>query len=145
MSSGVYWVYPPGILNRNIAEYGRRVIVAVIAELGNAGAKMQNDARQNAIWEDRTGAARSGLFYAVESDQGVVYGQLGPQAALATERKTDATIVEHSKGMIELYLAHTVFYGRFLELSNGGRYAIVMSTIQRNLPGLERQLKRLLQ
>jgi hypothetical protein len=145
MSSGVYWVNPPENLKRNIADYGRRVVVAVIAELSQAGAKMQNDARQNAIWVDRTGAARSGLFYAVESDQGVVYGKLGPRAALAMERKTDASVEEHASGMIELYLAHTVFYGRFLELSNGGRYAIVMSTIQRNLPELERQLKRLLQ
>ncbi len=145
MSSGVYWVKPPDQLKRNIAEYGRRVIVAVIAELNYAGMKMQNEARQNATWEDRTGAARSGLFYAVESDQGVVYGQLGPNAALSMERKIDASVVEHTQGRIELYLAHTVYYGKYLELSNGGKYAIIMTTIRRNLPELERQLKRLLQ
>jgi len=38
-------------------------------------------------------------------------------------------------------LGHTVFYGKYLETSNGGRYAVVMSTIERNLPKLERMLQ----
>jgi hypothetical protein len=38
-------------------------------------------------------------------------------------------------------LAHTVFYGKYLELSNGGKYAIVMSTLEGNLPKLERMVQ----
>jgi hypothetical protein len=38
-------------------------------------------------------------------------------------------------------LGHTVFYGKYLELSNGGTHAVVMSTIEENLPMLERMLQ----
>jgi hypothetical protein len=39
-------------------------------------------------------------------------------------------------------LGHTVYYGKYLETSP--KYAVVMSTIEANLPILERMLKNLL-
>ena len=36
-------------------------------------------------------------------------------------------------------------YGRFLELSNAGKYAIIMPSIQARLPELEQRLSRILE
>ena len=63
---------------------------------------MQAYAQQNAPWSDRTGEARNGLTAEVDSDRGNVY--------------------------VSLY--HTVDYGRWLETIQGGRFAIIMPTIE---------------
>jgi len=115
----IYWTRPPSVLARNVQMYGVKLHVAIKALADYFAQKMQDEARQMARWEDRTGNARSGLFAATE--------------AAATD-------------LVTIYLSHghTVYYGVFLELCNGGRYAIILPTIQRNLPEIERQLKRLL-
>jgi len=61
----------------------------------------------------------------------------------AQSQATDTTTVSGGPDALKVVLGHTVFYGKFLELERGGRYAIVMSTIEGNLPVLERQLKKL--
>lgn len=63
---------------------------------------MQSYAQANAPWSDRTGEARAGLTAEVDSDKGNVY----------------------------VSLFHTVDYGRWLETIQGGRYAIIMPTIE---------------
>jgi hypothetical protein len=67
---------------------------------------MQNDAKQNAPWTDRTGNARAGLFGTAEAD--------------------------FARKVVVLYLSHgaTLNYGVFLELAHGGKYAIIMRTMQ---------------
>jgi hypothetical protein len=57
---------------------------------------------------------------------------------------TDATVERGSKDLLIVTLGHTVFYGRFLELSRGGKHAVVMSTLEGRLPELERMLQGLL-
>ena len=118
--SNIIWVTPPSRLAKAVEKYGVKVIDAVVAAAEFIADKMQNDARQNAPWEDRTGNARTGLF-----------GVVAREAAEA---------------MVVLYLSHghTVFYGQFLEESHGGKYAIIMPTIERNLPELKRMLDDLL-
>ena len=144
-SNGIQWVRPPTSLMRGIEQYGQRVLVGVVAVANYVGMKMQNEARQKAAWEDRTGAARSGLFYAVDAaDLGQIFGELGPDAAAAMAAKTERIQVTGQKGEVHLYLGHTVFYGRYLELSNGGRYGVILTTMRNNLPVLEGQLKRML-
>jgi len=66
------------------------------------GVKMEIYAKQNAPWTDRTGNARQTLF----------------------------SLVELTPGEAVLYLSHGVSYGKWLELCNQGRYAIIMPAMQ---------------
>jgi len=115
----IYWVRPPSVLAKNVQLYGVKLHVAIKALADFFAQKMQGESRQGAPWEDRTGAARTGLF------------------AVAEQAATD---------LVTIYLSHshTVYYGVFLELCNGGKYSVILPTIQRNLPEIERQLKKLL-
>lgn len=133
------WIRPPSDLAKKIEEYGDRVYVAIHAAAAYWGQGSQDEARQNAPWEDRTGNARGGIFYAVDGfGLGEVAGQVDPGArALMRETSVEAG----GPDRLVITVAHTVFYGQYLELSHGGRYAIIMSTIERRLPRLERQLK----
>src|SRR5689334_21934114 len=116
------WVIPPGQqLVPNIDDYGRKVLVAVQAVANYWGQLVQDKARQDARWEDRTANARSGIFFAVDG-----FGLepiVGTVTAEALGEKTDVTIESGDNDTLIITLGHTVFYGKFLELSNGGRYA----------------------
>jgi hypothetical protein len=112
----VRWVRPPEELARGIERYGQRVLAAVYAVAEFIATKMQNESRRNARWQDRTGNARSGLFSQV------------------TREAAGAVVI------IYLSHGHTVDYGKFLELAHGQKYAIVMPTIEANLPELKRML-----
>lgn len=116
--SGFTWEVSPDVLADNVEQYGRRVFTAILAIAQNFAITVQNDMRENAVWEDRTANARSGLFSQVE-------------------RVTE--------GIIDIYLSHghTVDYGIFLETMQAGKYAIIMPTIEKHLPDLERELNNL--
>lgn len=117
---GITWVVPPDKLAEAIRQYGDRVMTAVAALAGRMATIMENDAKQNAKWEDRTGNARSGLYGTVETDM--------------------------AKTLVTIYLSHgpSIDYGMILETSHGGRYAIIMPTIQAHLPELKKMLQDLL-
>jgi len=112
------WVIKPEKMAGAINAYGDKVLVATKSVAEYIAVKMQNEARQNAPWEDRTGNARGGLFAIVE---------------------------EAAKAIVEIYLSHghTIFYGVFLELDHGGKYAIILPTIEANLPDLKQMLDNL--
>ncbi len=137
------WVQPPSNISKGIEGYARKVEAALYAIAGKWGQEVQDEARQNAVWEDRTGHARSGLFYAVDGlGQGTMIGEISAGAkALMQETSVEAG----NDGTLVIVVSHTVFYGKFLELSNGGRYAIIMSTIENNLPRLEQLVQRVFQ
>ena len=136
------WVRPPTQMARRIEDYGDRVLVAVQAVAAYVGEQMQNQARANAPWQDRTGNARSGLLYAVDGlGLNPIMGRI---QSVDMSLATDTVSVSGDKDHLVLLLGHTVFYGKWLEVSNGGRYAIVMSTVEANLGALERALHRLL-
>jgi len=118
--TGVVWVTPPQNLQRAIQLYGRRVIVAMRAIAAYLAQQMMEDARRSAPWRDRTGNARSGLFTEVD-----MQGAAGD--------------------IIEIYLSHghTIEYGVFLELARGGKYAIILPTIEKHLPRLRQMLDEL--
>ena len=113
------WVTPPSMMAAELEGVLNRLLVAIKAVADYICVKMQNESRQGAPWQDRTGNARSGLFAVAEMA---------------------------ARDIIDLYLSHghTVFYGRYLELNYGGKYAIIMPTILANLPELEKMLKDLL-
>lgn len=141
--NGFTWITPPETLAKNIEYYGRRLLVAVQAAATYWGQQCQDDARQNAPWQDRTGNARSGLFFAVDGfGLEPITGKVTPGAQ---EKKTDVEVISGDDQHLVIMLGHTVFYGKFLELCNGGRYAVVMSTLEHNLPNLERMLKSIFQ
>jgi hypothetical protein len=102
---------------------------------------MQNEARMTAPWEDRTGNARSGLFYAVDGlGFPPIVGQYNADASI---QDPDPLKISGERDKLVLAMGHTVFYGKYLELSHGSKYAIVMSTIEGNLPVLEKMLEDL--
>jgi len=113
--SGIKWIRPPEGLQRAIEQYGERAWVAIEAVCREWATGRQNAARQNASWQDRTGNARTGLF----SD------------------------VERTSSGVTIVLGHTMSYGVYLELSHGGRYAIVMRTLEEGAPELEGMLRDL--
>jgi len=114
----VRWVRPPGGLAKAVEQYGDRVFVAILAVAQQIAVQAQNDMRRNAPWTDRTGNARNGLF------------------SIATQAAAD---------VVMLYLSHgtAVWYGVFLETRYAGKYAVIIPTMQRLLPGLEKMLKDL--
>lgn len=118
MGMQVKWTIPPSVLQDAIKQYGDRVMVAVKALADMIATQAQNDMRRNAPWTDRTGNARSGLF------------------SLAERAAHEIVIIHFSHG-------HTVHYGKYLELSRSGRYAIIQPTMERIYPEVIRQLNRL--
>jgi hypothetical protein len=113
------WVVPPGTMAAELDRMLERLLVAIKAVADYICAKMQNEARANARWQDRTGNARSGLFAVAEIA---------------------------ARDIVDLYLSHghSVFYGKYLELNYGQKYAIIMPTVLANLPELEKMLRELL-
>lgn len=117
MASGFRWTRPPSAeLIPGVIAYGDKVRVAIRAVADYMAQKCQEDMRQGAPWEDRTGNARTGLF------------------SMAEEAAKDLTTIWLSHG-------HTVYYGIYLELAHGKRYAIIMPTIQANIPVIEKMLR----
>lgn len=136
------WVKPPSHISRRIEEEfgeGGRLFVALHAIAAHWGASVQNAARAGAKWEDRTGNARSGLFFAVDG-----FGLEPILGAVSADRSlnTDSATISGSADRLVIALGHTVFYGKFLELN--ARYGIVMSTLESSLGRLESMLRMVL-
>jgi hypothetical protein len=136
------WVKPPSRISRRIEEEfgeGGRLFVALHAIAAHWGASVQNAARAGAKWEDRTGNARSGLFFAVDG-----FGFEPILGAVSADRSlnTDSATISGGPDRLVIALGHTVFYGKFLELN--ARYGIVMSTLESNLGRLESMLRMVL-
>jgi hypothetical protein len=135
------WIVSPGVIADGLENYGMRALIAIQAAASYWGQQIQNEARESAIWEDRTGNARGGLFFAVDGfGLSPLTGEVTPEAK---SEMSDVVLESGSENMLIITLGHTVFYGKFLELSNGGRYAIIMSTIESSLPSLERRLQEI--
>ena len=139
MAKGFEWVVSPKVIGNGLDQYSDKVLVALQAVANYWGQSIQDQARQNASWEDRTGNARGGLFFAVDG-----FGLdpiVGEVTAEAQSEMSDVAVESGDKNTLIITLGHTVFYGKYLESSNGGRYAIIMSTIEANLGSLERQVQ----
>lgn len=72
-----------------------------------AETQLENKARQNAPWQDRTGDARDGL-------------------TVQTLKTPD--------GIVSMVLFHTVEYGKWLELIQNGRFAVIERTLSEEAP-----------
>lgn len=142
MTTGFRWVISPEKeLIPNIREYGEKALVAVQAAATYWGQSVQDQARQDANWEDRTGNARGGLFFAVDGfGLQPLTGEVTPESK---SEMSDVAVESGDANTLIITLGHTVFYGKFLELSNGGKYAVIMSTMEQNLNELERLLRNI--
>ncbi len=135
--SGFEWVVAPDVIAKGLEDYGNKAMVAIQAAANYWGQGVQDQARQDAPWEDRTANARGGLFFAVDGfGMQTITGDVSPEAK--SLMKDDVAVESGDANTLIITLGHTVFYGKFLELSNGGKYAVIMSTLEKNLPELER-------
>jgi len=114
---GFTWVVAPNQTIPQMAEaYTRAVFQSGRRVAYDQAEAMENYAKTNAPWQDRTGDARETLHATVEET-----GPIG-------------TIV----------LAHGVDYGLWLEIANGGKYSIIPETIDVFGPQIMRTLQNMI-
>ena len=115
--AGIRWSTPPSELATAIERYGDRVLTAVAAVAQYVATEMQNQAKADAPWTDRTGNARTGIFGTSEADFGA--------------------------HVVTIYLSHgaTIDYGIWLELANSGSYAVIMRTMESQYETLMQMLR----
>lgn len=100
-SGGISFKNPlPG----NIAEFGAKLMGAVIATMAYNAPRAEEYMKSNAPWTDQTGNARGGLA-----------------------ARPYGSIAEQSAGIV---LFHQVPYGIWLEVKQSGEYAIIEPTVQ---------------
>ena len=103
MSAAIKWRPGPRALAESLEKvYHSRVIAAVAALVVLFSGKVEAYAKATAPWQDRTGNARQSLF----------------------------AVTDLAENTISLYLSHGMDYGKWLELCNQGRYAIILPALQ---------------
>jgi hypothetical protein len=127
-------------MSKALEQFAKRALVAVRAVASYWAQGVQNEARTQARWQDRTSNARSGIFYAVD---GFDMPPLVGEVSVPRNLKSDVAVEAGDANTLIVSVAHTVFYGKYLEVSNGGRNAIIMSTIEKNLPKLEQLVQEI--
>ena len=97
----------------NLTRWSTRKLAGLYSLCDDIGKSIfEAEAKTNAPWTDRTGNARQGLSGGAEIDG----------------------------DSIVIYVAHSMEYGIYLELSNAGKYAILKPTIERNLERIRKVL-----
>jgi hypothetical protein len=107
--------YDPKALQTGLNNFATRAIVAVRAYAETEARKLEDHAKKNRPWTDRTGAARERL---------------------------NATVTQQPS-KIRITLAHGVEYGLWLELARNKNYAIIQPTIDLKSPQIFNGLGRL--
>jgi len=115
--TGIRWTVPPSELAMAVERYGDRVLTAVAGIAQYVATQMQNQAKADAPWTDRTGNARTGIFGTSEADFGA--------------------------HVVTIYLSHsaTLTYPLFLEIGNSGKYAVIMRTMESHYEPLMQMLR----
>jgi hypothetical protein len=147
---GIVWVKTPEELAKAYDAFGKKILVAVHAAGARVGTAMQNAARKNAGWEDRTGNARGGLFFVVDGfgaqqKVGEIRQGKGPDAQEGYRENLKLEKVEGGNAVtLVVFLGHAMRYGVSLETEHGQRYAIIWPTITGvGIPEMERLLGKL--
>jgi hypothetical protein len=105
--------YQVNTLSKGIANFEFKTGDGVIEAAEKFAGKLLAYAQDNAPWEDDTGDARRGLFCEGYADN------------------DEVTIL----------LCHTVYYGIYLEVRNGAKFAIIMPTIEALGPGIYKDMQ----
>lgn len=100
-------------INRNLMLYTAKVREALLNLAQYFAARMEEYAKTNAPWQDRTANARQSLY------------------AHAFTMAEEAVVIR---------LGHGVNYGIFLETRWAGKYSVLWPTIQAHLPQIRRML-----
>jgi len=108
--AGLHWSRPPAALARACIAHGEQLRVSVLEFAETLATIAEREAKRNAPWRDRTGAARRQLHAFVEA-QGPGRGD-----------------------RFRVVLAHGVPYGLWLEIKQAGRWAIILPTLERLAP-----------
>jgi hypothetical protein len=103
----ITWTTSPDQLGQSIRAWGGRVNARVYGDMQALAPEIEAYMKGHAPWTDRTGNARAGLHTAVQGRAGSVQ---------------------------TIYASHSVFYGKYLELKNGGRFAIISPTLVQYYP-----------
>lgn len=106
-----------GQLKTMLSTYREEVKQGVLNLFEDLSSKIEDSAKQNAPWTDRTGQARAGLT---------------------------AYVYRYSAQSVSVILYHKALYGIFLEVCNGGRYAIIDQTMLSFRPILVKELRRII-
>ncbi len=114
---GITWTTPPSAIARNAEKYGDKVLAAVQAVAEYMSQKIEDYAKVNAPWTDRSGNARK-----------LLRGEVDRMA----------------EDMVVIYLIQGVDYGKWLELCNGGKYAIIMKSLEAHYHEVMAMMRRLL-
>ena len=101
-------------LTPGIEKYADKEVEKVLKVMREFAGDMEQDAKQNAPWADRTGLARQGI----------------------------STSVQELGEILSIYLYHTVDYGKWLEIRWDGAFAIIMPTIEKMGPELMNRLEK---
>lgn len=116
--AGFHWEVPPEeAFPELVAAYANAIHVGVKAIAQRWAPEIENWMQKNAPWTDRTGNARQSLYSAVEEQVNI---------------------------MVNVLLSHGVYYGKYLELNNAGRYAIVNPALDHFAPKIWADVKRML-
>lgn len=91
-------------LGHNLKELDDRIRRVITGEVLYHTDKATEYAKLNAPWTDQTGAARGGLH-------------------------STASVGGVNKNHWEIVVAHSMYYGIYLEVCNSGKYAIIMPTV----------------
>lgn len=97
-------MFTTNTLERGLAQFDIKMIEGIEEVALDFAVELLDYAKANAPWNDRTGAARAGLDVAVD-------------------------IGRNENLVISLF--HTVDYGQWLEVRWGGKYAVIIPTIER--------------
>jgi len=123
---GLKWIIPPDVLATNIEKYGERVIFAVQQVAECAKQMLVDYARSNASWTPRTGNAQASI------------GLSGP----VNKGGRDVPL-EMAKDIVTIYLTTGMDYGKWLELAHGGKYAIILPTLESHYNEIMRMLQEI--
>lgn len=103
-TSGIVWRggQAPRDLAIRIERFGERFLAAVLAVGHLVAAEAEAYAKQNAIWQDRSGAARQGLT---------------------------GTALQLGATAVAIVIYHKADHGKWLEIAHSGRWGILPSTL----------------
>lgn len=102
-------IWTKDTITPRLAEMAAKVDARMIAVSHKVARDLETHAKQHAPWTDRTSNARNGLH-------------------------ADVAVIPFKAYTITL--SHSVSYGIWLEIRWSGRYAIIMPTIQNELPSV---------
>lgn len=120
MSKGTSFKFDASLLEKGLLSLESKSAMAIKAYADTSALKLQNYARKNRPWKDRTAHAR--------------------------QRMTGSVRVMTSG--YKLVLAHGVSYGKWLELAHNKKYSIIPQTIdkvgvQEIMPGFKNMMNKL--